>query len=366
MNKNQVSLTVSGVSYYGWLDVSVSAQLQSIARSFSVSLTTKTSQSDTYSFNVDIGEIVELKIGDDLVLSGFITKIDESFSGQTHQITIVGQSKTIDLVECCVPDVKALSYKQLTVAQVVADLIGHYGIELVEEVKKTEVIDFDVSPEEKIKESLDKLIKKHNFLLTDNEKGQLVIASAGSAGRCNDRIVLGVNVLSRLQTKVASPLFCRYVVLGQGANPLSERPLSDNQLKCVAENSKVRFRVCTRVQSGNATQTDLQTRAIALKDISKAEAERLTYTVQGWRQSNGDLWKVNTLVLVDDSPVGIHKEYLIDGVKYSMNDKGLITTLSLTQPEKYFVTKEQTPQEAIKKSTFVTVGDVAGATWTSK
>lgn len=366
MPKNQVSLTISGVSYYGWLDVSVVARLQSIARSFKVVLTPKASEGNDYSFRIDVGEEVDLKIGDDLVLRGYITKITENYSSSEHKITIEGHSKTIDLVECSVPDGNALSYKKLTVTQIVRDLAGYYGIGLVDEVPKTGTLDFDVSPEEKIKEALDRLIKKQHFLLTDNEKGQLVISDVGSGGDCQDRIVAGVNVLSRTRTQTASPLFCRYVVLGQGANPLSERPLTDNQLKCVAENSGVRFRVCTRVMSGNATQADLQLRATALKQVSKAEADQLAYTVQGWRQTKGELWKVNSMVLVDDDLLGIHKEYLISAVTYTMNGKGMLTEMELCNPEKYRNTTPPSTQEAIKEITINPVRSISKIGWTSK
>lgn len=60
-----------------------------------------------------------------------------------------------------------------------------------------------------------------------------------------------------------------------------------------------------------------------------------TYQVQGWRQSNGDLWRHNTLVRVKDSVLGFDDDMLISKVTYSLSVQGSVTTLHVAPPHTF-------------------------------
>ncbi|MNW14852.1 phage late control protein GPD [compost metagenome] len=60
-----------------------------------------------------------------------------------------------------------------------------------------------------------------------------------------------------------------------------------------------------------------------------------TYQVQGWRQSNGDLWRHNTLVRVIDPVLEIDGDMLISKVTYSLSAQGSITTLQVAPPHTF-------------------------------
>ena len=365
MSNDRVSLSIGGKNYYGWLSVSVDMALQTLSRSFALSLTSQSGFKAGSALNIKIGDEARLSIGEDLVLNGYITKVEESYSGDSHQISVAGYSKTIDLVHCSIPDGEALSYKKQTPAQIVRSVAGHYGIDVVEEVAKTDQIDFDVSPEEKIKEALEKLFRKHSILAHDNELGQLVISGIGSSGICRDQLRLGVNVLTAKRTRSEENLFSRYVILGQGANPLSERPTTDNQLKAVSVDANVRRRVKVITQSGNADLAYMQNRAEVVKEQSVADSETLTYTVRGWRQTDGTLWPLNAFVLVKDEKLRVSEEYLVSKVTYSLDAKGMTTTLGLKKPSGFLMLPTPSAQDAVKSLSLVEAGKVGSEKWTN-
>jgi prophage tail gpP-like protein len=61
---------------------------------------------------------------------------------------------------------------------------------------------------------------------------------------------------------------------------------------------------------------------------------RTSYTVQGWRQSDGSLWEVNSLVKVTDELLGLEMmTMLITKVTYTINESGLITQLECVPPD---------------------------------
>ena len=366
MAKNQVSLKISGKVYYGWLSVSVKVAIESLARSFSLSLTPQSNQDSKEQIKVVPGDSVELFIGDDIVLTGFVTKISENYSGLTKQLTIEGSSKTIDLVECCIPDSGPYSYKKQKPIAILEAVAAHYGIDVVEGVKKEDLIDATFSPEGKIGDELTKLLRKSNLLLTDDEKGRLVLAAAGSAKSCDSDIKTGVNVLAASRVVDQKKLFKRYVLLGQGTNPTSERSSKDYQLKAFSEDSSVRSRVSTMVQTGNAIEAELQARVALIKEYSRATSESLAYTVQGWRQKSGKLWPVNAFVKVNDTNFGIKKEYLITGLEYSLSASGMTTKLELKSPNAYLYTEAPTAEKAVKNALLESIGPVEKAEWTGK
>ena len=90
----------------------------------------------------------------------------------------------------------------------------------------------------------------------------------------------------------------------------------------------------------------------------KAQSQKITYTVVGWRTGKdgleGDLWKVNTLVKIKDdivlgSGVGSNsstKEMLITKVTFTLDNNGMITTLECVPPTGF----RQTDEPAQEKS----------------
>ena len=60
-----------------------------------------------------------------------------------------------------------------------------------------------------------------------------------------------------------------------------------------------------------------------------------TYTVQGWRQTNGALWKHNTLVRVIDPIIGFDRIMLIARVTYTLTEAGMITNMEVGPPDSF-------------------------------
>ncbi|WP_304626057.1 hypothetical protein, partial [uncultured Parasutterella sp.] len=141
----------------------------------------------------------------------------------------------------------------------------------------------------------------------------------------------------------ASKRFSDYVTLGQAANPTSELPVSANHLKGFAQDEGVRRnRWFVKQESGNASTEILQKKAIVLKDVKFGDSDTLTYKVQGWRQSNGELWKVNAWANVDDKWLETDRQlkWVIASITYTLNESGSIVSLELKQQQSFMIFKE--------------------------
>lgn len=60
----------------------------------------------------------------------------------------------------------------------------------------------------------------------------------------------------------------------------------------------------------------------------KGKALTRAYKIQGWRQSNGDLWRENMIVRIVDRLLGDDRDMLISQIQYDLGESG--TTAELT------------------------------------
>lgn len=96
-----------------------------------------------------------------------------------------------------------------------------------------------------------------------------------------------------------------------------------------------RKRVLIIQESGQMTSELAQARANWERGTRMGKALTTTYTVQGWRQTNGALWKHNTLVRVIDPIIGFDRWMLIARVTYTLTEGGMITKMEVGPPDSY-------------------------------
>ena len=149
-----VSLKVNGRLYEGWTNVSIAASLQSFARSFSVSATRTASETGDLSVGIQCGDAVEVSIGQDKVLTGYVTDRDVSYDASSIKITVKGRSKPVDLEECCLPERAPKRLAAQTHYANIGTVCGFFGISVVDEVKSRNKVTFDAKVTETARSAL--------------------------------------------------------------------------------------------------------------------------------------------------------------------------------------------------------------------
>lgn len=241
-------------------------------------------------------------------------------------VSVMIKSRTVDLEECAIPFGKPHQWDS-TVIDAVSSVAGYYGIDVISNGlgKNRQPVDF--STHDTIGNGLTTLLRNNSILINDDEKGRLVICYPGVGGRAHDKLRLGENILKGRRVHDTAKVFKHWVVIGQQTNPTSENDQRGSAVAGAAINDYFpRERWSVTEQSGNRTAQDLQKRATLLMGNSIGNADTLTYTVQGWRQSNGELWKVNSLVDIKDELIGFEGTLLIGSATYSLSNEGGTTT----------------------------------------
>ena len=367
-SRDSVSLKVAGRSYVGWTNVSVVTDLKSLFRSFSASGSRRIDGGGVAKVEFHVGDSVEVFIGADKVITGLVTKVDVVYKSSSVSITVQGMGRLWAMCTSALPLGVPRSYENMPLPRLLETIAGHFGVRVVSTVQVLDKESMSFSSEDTVGEKLKGFLKRKSILLTEDAEGRLVIEKAQSSGTACEHIESGKNILNGQKTDDAQGLYSLYVVYGQGANPDSTRSVQDNQLRYGYKGSLRQIRVLGKKQTGNATLTDVRARARLLYANSEYSVSTLTYTLRGFRQSNGDLWIPNQMVTVKDSLLDIDGKYLIIGVTYEISSTGSTTKLTLQSPLALLPTELESAEQKAKASTVASnlnsIGQVGSADWT--
>ena len=126
----------------------------------------------------------------------------------------------------------------------------------------------------------------------------------------------------------------------------------------LADARSKRFRVLVLKQVGHADAGTCQDRALYERAHRAAKALETTYTVAGWRQSDGSLWVPNLLVPVRDGLIGFDQVMVIAEVHYLLDENGLRTQLRVGPPDGYRSKAAKPIKGKVKKGGGDNWGDV--------
>lgn len=358
MNNDDVTLKVNGVAYKGWKSVRIDVGLEQIARAFALSVT------DNFPGNINFtrfrtGDVVEVFIGSDLVCTGYITAVPIKYDAKKITVEVQGKSKTVDLVDCCPPsaayeasnassgwsEVKGsqqsskqvfpkTSWNNQPIQKILEDLCEPYGIKVGANPDISNTLkNHTVNPGEKVIDSINRLLTKLNLIVTDDEYGNLIVRESFKEV-AHDRLIFGQNILSAETKYDASQLYSNYITLGQ------HKGNDDNFSSEVSEDfgqyrdtDVSRYRLLVLKDNGQSTNNLCKSRSEFEARYRRAKFKTITYLVQGWRQSNLQLWRAGLNVAVEDDTVQISERMIITKVTYSISSSGMVTTLMVAPPD---------------------------------
>lgn len=377
---NQVRLVVNGQEFGGWKSVRIEAGIERQARSFDLEVTDRWPGQTEIPRRIRPFDTCQVFIGNDLVLTGYVDATPIKYDGKSVGVGVKGRSKTADLVDCCPiesgkstssgsggtwgdvvgPDGKATNvvkppaktasqWRSMKMEAIAAALAAPYSVRVIAEVDTGKAIpDHQVQQGETVFESIDRMMRLRHVLSTDNEKGDLVFIDVGSAGKAGTALEIGKNILAGSTDLDYKGVFSEYVVKGQragndaeyGADVAEEEAVAsddtaDDQEAITNDSRSKRRRVLVIKQSGHADEGTCSDRALYEKAHRAAKALQTSYTVAGWRQEDGSLWRPNQMVRVRDGLIGFDADMVVAEVAWVMDREGLRTEIKVGPPDGY-------------------------------
>jgi prophage tail gpP-like protein len=341
-----LSVVVGGQRFSGWLDVRVSRGIERACGDFDISCTQRWPGQDER-FDIPEGSTIQVYIGDDLVLTGYVDAIGVERDAENATCKITGRSKTCDLVDCS-PSDKDLELAGLDLAQVARNVCAPFGIDVVaSDVGSTYAVAAKHHGETCWK-LLERLARQRKMLVLDDGQGRLVLAQLATT-RADDSLIYPSDGLLKITTKRdSSKRFSVYTVKAQaGARWLGNVGTADGSDPSIPstlahvegafyDKGVTRYRPKTITNEGAAKKEGALARAEweARRNIGKAL--RVGATRVKWRQSSGALWKPNLLVPVQVPEANIDQLLAIAEVHYIKNDgQGEVCELELAPPDAF-------------------------------
>lgn len=393
-NSDKVRVVVNGSAseYEYWTEISITSELNTVARSFQIGTTAKLPQSADLLTAFKVGDEVQVYIGNDLVLTGYIDATPISYDGTNVTAGIVGRSRTEDVIDCSPapagydfsatvnsqkwsatrsagdfvePEITitANQFKDVPLKQAVAQLIAPYGIHLICELDNNIVngnISQTIKDDDTILKALQNLVGTTGLYFIDDEFGNLKIVDENKRSHNLASLNLGKNVLAASAQFDGSKLFQLYRMNSsqKGVNNKTGKTLQSYSDFSDAEVLRFRFLRKTDQKQNGSGQSSKQNEA----NFRRSQFNKTSYTVVGWRQfEGGELWKANTLVTIQDDILNNSQEMLITKVTYTLSSAGMLTTLDCVPPAGF--KPDQQTQQQDKQTVASTGGN--NSKWTS-
>lgn len=341
---SQVRLVADGREFSGWQEITIDASIEAVARSFRVAARARWPR-ELHAFRIRPGAAVEVYAGADLVITGWIDKLEADHDDKSHRISVTGRSKTSDLVDCSAVNDPG-HWRARTVEQIARDLAAPYGVEVVADVDTGEPLArFALSDGETVSAALQRLAALRSLLVTDDAAGRLRLTRAGST-RAAVAIMVGENVLSGRSFVDVSGRFTEYRIKSQrigddhdyGAALQTSQDATDTE-------DLGRTRILELSAEGGEDAARARQRAEWEAATRYGQSIGGSYELRGWRQGDGGaLWTPNQIVTVRDSLGGLSGDFLVVDVSLTVGGNGTRAALTVAPPEGFELLAPQTPR----------------------
>jgi prophage tail gpP-like protein len=336
-----LSLLVNNQSWTGWQRVAVTRSMDTVPASFDIQVTEK------YPLAPDIsikpGDPCQIKIGGDLVITGYVDRYAAILSPRDHTVRIAGRSKSEDLVDCAAfvgdtskPGFQIMGGSALSIAQTLAK---PYGVTISSIAGPgAQIPQFNVNLGETAWEIIDRVTRFSKLIAYDMPDGSVVMAQAGSETMASG-FTQGDNIEQADVTFTMDERYSDYeghlfstMVFGNdtGANaPTLGRRVKDEGVP----RFRMRYIISEQTQMGDPIAYD---RAVWERNRREGRSQAVNILCDSWRDTNGGLWAPNHLAPITLPELKLaDATWLIAQITYVRDENGQHGHLTLMPPSAF-------------------------------
>lgn len=334
---DDLTLVVGGRATTGWEDVSVTLRAEGFPNGFEISLSSKEPVTSKATV-ARAGDACQVKLGDDIVVTGYVDRDINQGSKDGHGLAITGRGRTQDLVDCSAewPGGQIVGANALEIA---TKLAKPYGIT----VRQADGADlgpavpqFNLNYGETAAEIIQRVARAAGLLAYEDATGALVLARAGTSTAASGLIyggnVEGWSVQSAMDGRF-SDVVCAtlsqdvYGDLGEGGFFFDTEP----------DPNVPRHRLMYLVMEQAERPQEFTIRKAKWEVARRAgRGTIIQATIDSWRDGAGALWAPNTLVPVDLPGLRLaDKNLCVSEVTFSRSNEGTHASLTLLPPASF-------------------------------
>jgi prophage tail gpP-like protein len=323
-----LTITVGGVDFTGWMDISVTRGLEHFPSDFFISATEKLNGSPS-TVILPPGAACQVKLGDDLVLTGWIDDYIPEIDKNNHTVAITGRSLCEDLHDCSALIQNYNQLNRVSLPSIAQQLAAPFKIN----VKNLTGSDGPVIPlfvsnfGETPFQIVDRIARWNGvgWLVYDDTDGSLVLNTVGNS-KMNSGITEGINLERGSCAYSMADRFSEYDVVWQSVYTLSDGKAAEMGASVFfhgkATDADVkRYRPLGIVSEQTVSDHDgsdlSQSRADFEKNRRFGRSQILRATVDSWRDNTGKLWEINALITLNIPSLKlVNAQWLISEVTF--------------------------------------------------
>ncbi|MFT4192479.1 MAG: hypothetical protein QM617_13260 [Comamonas sp.] len=330
----QITVTVRGREYQGWLESEVERSLESVAGAFSIPVSLVPGQPP----DIERQDEITVRINGVPVIVGYVLAAAPFYRAGDCGMRITGRDRTGDLVHSTAI-YKGGQWINARIDRICRDLLTPFGIKLTVDTDiGAAVPDFKLGHGETVVEAISRAARLRGVLAIRGDDGHLVLTKAGTT-RFDGAIARGHNVIEMDDLGSDEQRHSEYIVFGQ--RNVADDDAGDvdvaRAIKSSAKDAEIkRYLPLVIHADGNTTPAELSALAAHTARVRRGHAYGIRYLVEGWT-CKGKPWPLNQRVPIYDDVAGLDgAEWLIASVKQTCSLKdGDVTELIVRPIEAY-------------------------------
>jgi prophage tail gpP-like protein len=331
---DELTLYLGGSAISGWNDIRLTLRAEGFPNDFDIGLSSRGPGGETKTV-VQAGQVCTVKLGDDLVITGYVDRDIEEGSAVDHRLGVVGRGKTEDLVDCSAewPNGMITGANALEVA---TKLAKPYGITVGVDPGPA-IPQFNLNYGESAAEIIQRVTRSAGLLAYEDATGTLILAQAGKVKAASGATYGGDkgNVQSWSVMNSMDQRYSEYVCSMLSQDIWSDTGDGGFFFDTEKDPNVPRHRLMYLVMEQAVDPQAFTIRKAKWEAARRAgRATQVRVTLDSWRDSAGKLWAPNTLIPVDVPGLRLtDKTLAISEVTFSRSDEmGTTATLLLMPP----------------------------------
>lgn len=334
---DDLSLIIGSQSLSGWTEISVIRGIEKLPSSFEISLTEPLTQPTAAS--IVPGQPCQVKLGNDLVITGYVDRYAPSISAFDHRVRVSGRSKCQDLVDCSAewPNNQISNVSALALAQKLAKPYGITVTAASTAAANAIVQTYVMLWGETAYDVLERACRFSQLLAYDGADGNLILAQVGTAQAASG-FTEGKNVISAEAAYSIDQRYSDYVVRRMSFSSLNDLGQGGDIMRDFPDQGVPRHRLRYIIAENGGNPQDVALARGQWEARRRAgRAFQLRVTTDSWRDAAGTLWTPNTLVPVSLPSLKItNKVWVIGEVTYKRDGQSGTTAELLIMPPDAF------------------------------
>lgn len=343
MNQNKIDVYINDSLFTGWSRISIVKSVDKISGTFSL-ITDKFILPNNKIMKTE--SKVEVYINNNKIINGYINNIKGSLDSNNSRVTIKGDDKTVDLIDCSTIN-EPLEFINQSVYRIIKELLKAYPIDVNVDSHNNVSNDFlrrvsnPIYPKisfnsgDSVFDCISKVCKmKAVYPISDGNSD--ILLTDFQSNVVNDSLIIGENISSIEFENDITDRFSYYIVKGQNSGYGKKWDENNIQLVGLSEDKNIRRYRPIIINSGDDIDQENADNIAKFENVShKAGSYNLSAKTSKFNMSNNKLWYIGHITKLKVPRFNIDRNLLITDIKYSQSQDGSELKMSLKDPEIY-------------------------------